>query len=70
MRKLIALAAVAVFALTLSLGSIGCAPKAEETPAVETTTTTTTTETTTEPAPMDSTMGTTADTTTTTTTTH
>ena len=69
MRKLIALAAVAVFALTLSLGSIGCAPKAEETPAVETTTTTTTTETTTE-APMDSTMGTTADTTTTTTTTH
>ena len=69
MRKLIALAAVAVFALTLSLGTIGCAPKAEETPAVETTTTTTTTETTTE-APMDSTMGTTADTTTTTTTTH
>ena len=69
MRKLIALAAVAVFALTLSLGTIGCAPKAEETPATETTTTTTTTETTTE-APMDTTMGTTADTTTTTTTTH
>lgn len=55
MRKLIALTAVAVLALTLSLGTIGCAPKAE-TPA-ETTTTTTTTETTTEtaPAPMDST---------------
>ena len=33
MRKLFALAAVAVFALTLSLGTIGCAPKAEETPA-------------------------------------
>lgn len=65
MRKLIALAAVAVFALTLSLGTTGCAPKAEETPAVETTTTTTTTETTTEtPVTMDSTM---ADTTTTTT---
>ncbi len=54
MRKLIALAAVAVLALTLSLGTIGCAPKAEE-PAVETTTTTTTTETTTE-TPMDTTM--------------
>ena len=38
MRKLFALAAVAVFALTLSLGTIGCAPKAEETPAPETTT--------------------------------
>lgn len=55
MRKLFALAAFAVFALTLSLGTIGCAPKAEETPAVETTTTTTTTETTTEAVPMDST---------------
>lgn len=34
MRKLFALAAMAVFALTLSLGTIGCAPKAaEETPA-------------------------------------
>ena len=33
MRKLFALAAVAVFALTLSLGTVGCAPKAEETPA-------------------------------------
>lgn len=53
MRKLIALAAVAVFALTLSLGTIGCAPKAEEA-AVETTTTTTTTETTTET--VDTTM--------------
>jgi PBP1b-binding outer membrane lipoprotein LpoB len=52
MRKLIALAAVTVFALTLSLGMIGCAPKAEETPA-ETTTTTTTTETTTETTPVD-----------------
>jgi hypothetical protein len=54
MRKLIALAAVAVFALTLSLGTIGCAPKAEE--AAETTTTTTTTETTTETVPVDTTM--------------
>jgi hypothetical protein len=55
MRKLIALAAVAVFALTLSLGIIGCAPKAEETPVQETTTTTTTTETTTE-TPIDTTV--------------
>jgi PBP1b-binding outer membrane lipoprotein LpoB len=55
MRKLIALAAVTVFALTLSLGMIGCAPKAEETPA-ETTTTTTTTETTTETTPVDTAM--------------
>ena len=51
MRKLIALAAVTMFALTLSLGSIGCAPKPEE--ATETTTTTTTTETTTETVPVD-----------------
>jgi PBP1b-binding outer membrane lipoprotein LpoB len=62
MRKLFALAAMAVLALTLSLGTIGCAPKAEETPA-ETTTTTTTTETTTETVPVDTTMM--ADTTTT-----
>lgn len=55
MRKLIALAAVAVFALTLSLGTIGCAPKAEEAPVQETTTTTTTTETVTE-TPIDTTM--------------
>ena len=58
MRKLFALAAVAVFALTLSLGTIGCAPKAEETPAPEATTT--------EPAPEaapDTTMGGMADTT-------
>jgi hypothetical protein len=61
MRKLIALAAVAVFALTLSLGTSGCAPKADE-GSTETTTTTTTTETTTETAPMDS-MGGMADTT-------
>jgi hypothetical protein len=55
MRKLIALAAVAVFALSLSLGTIGCAPKAEEA-AVETTTTTTTTETTTETVAPDTTV--------------
>ena len=55
MRKLIALAAVAVFALTLSLGTMGCAPKAEETPVQETTTTTTTTETVTE-TPIDTTV--------------
>ena len=54
MRKLIALAAVAAFALTLSLGTIGCAPKADDA-AVETTTTTTTTETTTETPVVDST---------------
>ena len=54
MRKLIALAAVAAFALTLSLGTIGCAPKADDA-AVETTTTTTTTETTTE-TPVDTTV--------------
>ncbi len=51
MRKLIALAAMAVFALTLSLGTIGCAPKAEETPAPETTTEAPAVEA---PAPMDS----------------
>ena len=55
MRKLFALAAMAVLALTLSLGTIGCAPKAEETPVQETTTTTTTTETVTE-TPVDTTM--------------
>ena len=53
MRKLIALAAVTMFALTLSLGTMGCAPKAEETPVQETTTTTT--ETTTE-TPIDTTV--------------
>ena len=54
MRKLFALAAVAVFALTLSLGTIGCAPKAEETPATETPAETTPAPAET-PAPMDST---------------
>ena len=54
MRKLFALAAVAVFALTLSLGTIGCAPKAEETPAPETTTEAPAPAAET-PAPMDST---------------
>ena len=54
MRKLFALTAVAVFALTLSLGTIGCAPKQEETPATEETTPPPA-ETTT-PAPMDTAM--------------
>ncbi|MGH7723970.1 MAG: hypothetical protein ACREOU_00935 [Candidatus Eiseniibacteriota bacterium] len=43
MRKLYALAAVAMFALTLTLGTVGCAPKTEES-------STTTTETTPPPA--------------------
>jgi hypothetical protein len=52
MRKLFALAAMAVFALTLSLGTIGCAPKAEETPA----TVEETPAPAPEPAPMDTAM--------------
>lgn len=66
MRKLIALAAVAVFALTLSLGTMGCAPKAEETPAVETPAVETPAVET-PAAPMDTTMGGMTDTTTSTT---
>ncbi len=60
MRKLFALAAVAMFALTLTLGTMGCAPKTEESttpaetpaPAPETA-----------PAPTDTTMGGSTDTT-------
>ena len=66
MRKLFALAAVAVFALTLSLGTIGCAPKAEEAPVTETPAVEAPAVET-PAAPMDSTMGGTADTTTSTT---
>lgn len=48
MRKLYALAAISLFALTLTLGTIGCAPKQEEaTPPAEPTPTET-------PAPPDS----------------
>ena len=57
MRKLFALAAMAMFALTLSLGTIGCAPKAEEAAAPAETMETPAAE-----APMDS-MGAMADTT-------
>jgi len=66
MRKLFALAAVTVFALTLSLGTIGCAPKAEETPAMTETTETPAPVAETPAAPMDSTMGGTTDSTSTT----